>query len=151
MTNNNKICVVCKGVADIKHHISYIDDKTIDVCQKCHRKIHSKKTHKYYPKDKYWDRTDDDKCIPLTISIKPKLMCELNAVNPLNNPSQNVRVAIQTYLKYKRDTKKNLYQTIQQLTDTIQEYDKKINSIDYQKKYEELIDKILNKLKISIE
>ena len=146
----DETCILCGNIAVLIHHISYLEDKTIPVCRKCHDKIHADKTHEYYPIDKYWHRSNN-KCFPVSISVTAKIMSELHVINPENSPSQNVRDAIELYIKYKKETTENLYDTIKQLNETIIKYDKKINSINYQKKYEELIDKIINKLKISIE
>lgn len=57
-----------------RHHISYAKDETILLCNPCHRKIHSDKTHRFYPVD---TRKSATKSTIVSIRMNPK---EFNAI-----------------------------------------------------------------------
>ena len=52
-----KRCVCCKKIKRnlINHHVNYSQNKTVSVCNSCHRTIHNDQNHPLYPTDNIAD------------------------------------------------------------------------------------------------
>lgn len=68
----SKVCRICDSDKYVeRHHLNYLKDITINVCRKCHRKIH-------YSKKELYDAKPVDELDSKVIRITKKLKKELD-------------------------------------------------------------------------
>lgn len=94
-------CELCKNYAELFHHIDYTTQKTIPVCQICHKKIHAAiKNPQHFSKSKYLYYAPNGNPTSKTISILPEHYLKIKNLNKEVSFSRNMREIVNKYLDF---------------------------------------------------